>query len=78
MQEQPDAGVHAGRRCSRTSWIKPSSLARDAITSNFTDAYVLHCKYTHLGAADQLQRNPRRHPAETGVTTQRTTAASFQ
>lgn len=55
---------------------KAFQLKQDAITST-TDAYVLHRKYTHLVLLTNFSETHAATPAETGVTTQRTTAASF-
>ncbi len=55
---------------------KAFQLKQDAITSN-TDAYVLHRKYTHLVLLTNFSETHAPTPAETGVVTQRTTAASF-
>jgi hypothetical protein len=55
---------------------KAFQMKQDAITST-TDAYVLHRKYTHLVLLTNFSETHAATPAETGVTTQRTTAASF-
>ncbi len=55
---------------------KAFQLKQDAITST-TDAYVLHRKYTHLVLLTNFSETHAATPSETGVTTQRTTAASF-
>lgn len=55
---------------------KAFQLKQDDLTST-TDAYVLHRKYTHLVLLTNFSETHAPTPAETGVTTQRTTAASF-
>ncbi len=67
---QPDADVQLYE-------LDKAFQLKQVANTTTTDAYVLHRKYTHLVLLTNFSETHAPTPAETGVVTQRTTAASF-